>query len=236
MSEAHLSPTDPPPSGPPPSGPLVLGAIGEAAILCETADPWTMESQQRFWGLAEQVETWPETRDYVIGVNNLMIVFDPVAVAASVIRRRLVAAWDSGCSAVREARIFEIPVEYGGAAGIDLAEMAAARGISPAELAHDHAAAAYIVSAVAGPPGLAHLAGLNPALAQPRRTVPRISVAAGSVIIGGQQTGILPVTGPTGWNVIGRTRIPVFEPRRSAPALLQPGDRVRFVVEAVHAD
>ncbi len=54
-------------------------------------------------------------------------------------------------------------------------------------------------------------------------------VPAGSVGIGGAQTGIYPRESPGGWRVIGRTPLALFDPTREPPALLAPGDRVRFV-------
>jgi KipI family sensor histidine kinase inhibitor len=54
-------------------------------------------------------------------------------------------------------------------------------------------------------------------------------VPAGSVGIGGAQTGIYPRESPGGWRLIGRTPLRLFDPGRGQPSLLAPGDRVRFV-------
>jgi len=62
-----------------------------------------------------------------------------------------------------------------------------------------------------------------------RRATPRTRVPAGSVAVGGIYTGIYPGEGPGGWQVIGRTSAVLFVPEREWPALLVPGDRVRFV-------
>jgi KipI family sensor histidine kinase inhibitor len=56
-----------------------------------------------------------------------------------------------------------------------------------------------------------------------------LRVPAGSVAIAGLQTGIYPFSTPGGWHLIGRTDVPTWDPRRDPPALLAPGDRVRFV-------
>ncbi|MEO7478913.1 MAG: carboxyltransferase domain-containing protein, partial [Lysobacteraceae bacterium] len=78
-------------------------------------------------------------------------------------------------------------------------------------------------------PGFPYLLGLDPSLAMPRMQTPRTHVAAGSVGIGGTQTGIYPHEGPGGWQLIGRTPMSLFDARRDPPSLLQAGDRVRFV-------
>ena len=63
----------------------------------------------------------------------------------------------------------------------------------------------------------------------PRRDSPRTSVPAGSVAIGGSQTGVYPLPSPGGWNIIGRTPLRLFDPARDPAALLRTGDRVRFL-------
>nr|MBA2815210.1 hypothetical protein [Candidatus Pantoea persica] len=62
-----------------------------------------------------------------------------------------------------------------------------------------------------------------------RRAEPRLSVPAGSVGIGGSQTGIYPLATPGGWQLLGQTRVALFNPRQQPPTLLQPGDSMRFV-------
>jgi len=82
-------------------------------------------------------------------------------------------------------------------------------------------------------PGFAYMGGLDASLATPRHTTPRVSIPAGSVGIGGEQTGIYPMASPGGWQLIGRTALQLFDPSQQPPTLLRPGDRVRFTVERV---
>jgi KipI family sensor histidine kinase inhibitor len=76
--------------------------------------------------------------------------------------------------------------------------------------------------------GFPFLSGLPSELATPRRSAPRKQVPAGSVAIGGAQTGIYPRNSPGGWNVIGRTPLRLFDVWLEPPTILQAGDRVRF--------
>jgi KipI family sensor histidine kinase inhibitor len=96
------------------------------------------------------------------------------------------------------------------------------------EVVRRHAAGDYVVHMVGFLPGFAYLGGLDPRLATPRRATPRTVVPAGSVGIGGQQTGVYPMDSPGGWHLIGRTELRLFDPRRDPPTLLRAGDRVRF--------
>lgn len=82
-------------------------------------------------------------------------------------------------------------------------------------------------------PGFPYLNGLPQNLHTPRRNVPRTKVPAGSVGIGGRQTGIYPFTSPGGWQLLGRTELPLFDIQHNPPTLLTAGDNVRFVAESI---
>jgi KipI family sensor histidine kinase inhibitor len=125
-------------------------------------------------------------------------------------------------------RIVEVPVCYGGDCGPDLAEVAARARMAPEEVVARHSAGNYTVAMLGFAPGFPYLLGLDPALETPRRADPRTRVPAGSVAIGGAQTGIYPRELPGGWQLIGRTPLVLFDPAREQPCLLAPGDRVRF--------
>ena len=125
-------------------------------------------------------------------------------------------------------RVFEIPVCYGGDLGPDLGWVAEHCKVGPQEAALIHSGADYLVHAIGFTPGFPYLGGLPDSLRTPRRDTPRAHVPAGSVAIGGSQTGVYPVDSPGGWQIIGRTPMALFRPRKRPAALLRPGDRVRF--------
>lgn len=121
-----------------------------------------------------------------------------------------------------------IPVCYGGECGPDLAEVATLCGLDTAAVVALHTAADYRVAMLGFAPGFPYLLGLDPQLAVPRRSDPRQRVPAGSVAIGGKQTGIYPDELPGGWQLIGRTPLCLFDLAASNPSRLAAGDRVRF--------
>lgn len=123
----------------------------------------------------------------------------------------------------------KIPVCYGGEYGPDLAEVAKSTGLPEQEIIALHSGATYTVAAVGFSPGFPYLAGLPDALNLPRKATPRPAVPAGSVAIASGQAGIYPCASPAGWHLLGRTDAVLFDPQSPSPALLQPGDRVRFV-------
>ena len=121
----------------------------------------------------------------------------------------------------------EIPVSYDGE---DLPEVAGLTGLEVDEIVRRHTAPEYTVAFLGFSPGFPYLVGLDPALEVPRRDTPRTSIPAGSVGLAGGQTGIYPTASPGGWQLIGRTEVPLFDPGRDPPALLAPGGRLRFTV------
>ena len=163
-----------------------------------------------------------------------LIDFDPrrmghIAVE-ELVRNRLARA---ASLPVEPPRTVEIPVLYGGEWGPDLEDVAGHAGISPGEVVRLHSSADYLVFFLGFSPGFPYLGGLPPALATPRLAAPRRSVPAGSIAIGGSQTSVYPTESPGGWRIIGRTSLRVFDLAADPPALLRPGDHVRFVAQMI---
>jgi KipI family sensor histidine kinase inhibitor len=204
--------------------------FGDSALVCEVPAPATLACQQRIWALAKAVREWPNVVEVVPGMNNLTVIFDPRSVDLEAHAPALAAAWNGAVAAQSSPREVEIPVRYGGADGPDLAAAADYTGLGVDELVKRHAGGEYIVFFLGFQSGFAYLGGLDASLHMPRRAIPRLKVPAGSVGIGGAQTGVYPVVSPGGWQLIGRTPSVLFDPSGDAPALLAPGDRVRFTV------
>lgn len=170
----------------------------------------------------------PDVEDIIPADGSLLLILRRAARVSPEVRAALSAPLDIAQTAVKGKR-HEIVVDYGGAAGPDLPALAKRAGMSVAAYIDCHAAREYTVAFLGFQPGFPYLQGLPPTLQAARRASPRQQVAAGSVAIGGRYTGIYPAGGPGGWHVIGRTDAVLFDPGRPAPALLMPGDRVRFV-------
>lgn len=126
-------------------------------------------------------------------------------------------------------RCVDIPTRYGGEDGPDLEWVAQELGTTTAAIVECHAGASYRVAMLGFRPGFPYLLGLPDALRLPRRASVRARVPAGSVAIAGAQAGIYPGESPGGWHLLGRTTLNLFDPARTPPSLLLPGDRVRFV-------
>jgi len=172
--------------------------------------------------------------------TTLTVFFDPLEVMRSATLDGLdgyqrvsaylkkLAALPMDTTEVPSERVVTIPVCYGGEFGPDLEEVADMNGLTPTEVIRLHSGATYRVHLVGFTPGFPYLSGLPNQLVTPRRKTPRRHVPRGSVGIAGSQTGIYPQDTPGGWQIIGRTWLPLFDENRPAPALLKAGDRIIF--------
>jgi KipI family sensor histidine kinase inhibitor len=162
---------------------------------------------------------------------SLLIDFDPLALSHAELEA-LIEGLDVGESPDESPPlVHDLPVCYDAELAIDLMDVCAFTGFTPEQLIAAHTAPEYLVYFLGFSPGFAYLGGLPPDLVVPRLASPRKVVPAGSVAIGGAQTGVYPVESPGGWRIIGRTPVPLFFPENTVrPTLFQPGDRVRFTL------
>ena len=167
-------------------------------------------------------------RDVVPTFRSVAVFFDPLATDVAAVAAALHEEADAA-PVDPSGRIIEVPVVYGGDAGPDLAHVAAFAGCGPEEVIGRHASRTYRVCMLGFLPGFAYMASVDDTIAVPRRATPRLRVPAGSVGIAGRQTGIYPRDSPGGWQIIGQTALSLFDPDNRPPALLAPGDHVRFV-------
>ncbi|CAO97362.1 5-oxoprolinase subunit PxpB [Erwinia tasmaniensis] len=203
--------------------------LGERAVVLELDPPISLASQQRIWGLAQCLRDCREALEIIPGMNNITVLLrDPQQDAQSAVEW-LQQHWAESEALELASRTIDIPVIYGGHYGPDLDEVARHSDMSASQVVACHAAMDYVVYFIGFQPGFPYLGGLDQRLHTPRRAEPRVRVPAGSVGIGGSQTGVYPVDAPGGWQLIGQTKTPLFTPAQEPPVLLRPGDRVRFV-------
>jgi KipI family sensor histidine kinase inhibitor len=199
----------------------VIRPFGEAALLIDTGSP------QRAQSLAASLRSAPLAGvvEAVPGLESVLVELeatgeDPAVLVAGLEER--LAALDPEPAA---GRLHTIPVVYDGP---DLAEVAELTGLTARQVVERHTGAELHVLFCGFAPGFAYLGDLPASLHVDRLASPRTRTPAGSVGIAGRMSGIYPADLPGGWRVIGHTEVTLFDPRRDPPALLLPGDRVRF--------
>jgi KipI family sensor histidine kinase inhibitor len=219
-------------------GPPRIEAFGESALLVTFGEEIDRGLNRRARALAFAVDALrvgdARFRRAVAAYASVLVPFDALAIDLEEARSAvadLLAGLDAAPAepATSEYRLVEIPVAYGGDDGPDLDDVAALHELRPADVVELHANREYEVFFLGFAPGFAYLGTLPERLVMPRLATPRVRVPAGSVGIAGAQTGVYPFAMPGGWRLIGRTHAPMWDLTRDSPALLRPGDRVRFV-------
>lgn len=211
-----------------------ITVAGDRALLVEFANTIDAATNARVLALASALRAPSNSLRGLLNIvpayRSLSVGFNPLVVSEQRVRIHIEECLrTAGSIAAATARRWKVPVCYGGTHGEDLQTLAATHHIDPAKLIELHTAPVYKVYMVGFLPGFAYLGGLLPELHTPRRSMPRAQTPAGSVNIGGQQTAIASVAGPSGWHLIGRTPWPSFDLRHQDPFLFEAGDEVVFV-------
>lgn len=183
--------------------------------------------QAQLTALAQTCQALDEFADVVLGMGNLTLLLkdsDKMAYWHG----EIATLWHKASRITARSQQITIPVCYGGEAGPDLEYVAHVHQLSTAEVIRLHTTPSYRVCFLGFQPGFAYLDGLASQLFTPRRDEPRLSVPKGSVGIGNQQTGVYPAAAPGGWQLIGQTKLTLFDVNSERPNLLMPGDTVIF--------
>jgi KipI family sensor histidine kinase inhibitor len=193
--------------------------VGRDALLLEVHEPGELEAwRQELWRRRAAGEL--NAVEIVPGATTILL--DGVAPGAA----DLIRSWPAPSGvAVAAGPLVELPVVFDGA---DLADVAEHWGVDPPTVVRRLADAELRVAFSGFAPGFAYLSGLPTEWAVPRRPTPRPRVPAGSVALAGGYAGVYPTASPGGWQLVGRTAETLFDVRRTPPALLAPGVRVRL--------
>lgn len=168
--------------------------------------------------------------DIIPAFCSLLINYDPRVISYDEMKTRMEKILSVEIEAgARKKKVFEIPVCYGGEFGPDLAMIAEHAGLSEQEVIDIHTSTDYLIYMLGFLPGFTYLGGLDERIHTPRLANPRIRIPAGSVGIGGSQTGIYPMDSPGGWQLMGMTPVKTYDPEREVPILVEAGDYIRFV-------
>lgn len=166
--------------------------------------------------------------DLVPTFRSLLVNYDPLVVSGEELKGKLEGLLDSSEADGQQARQFTIPVCYEGEYGPDIEDVAQASGLSATQVVQRHAETLFHVYMLGFVPGYPYMGDLPAELVLPRRSNPRTRVPPGSVAIASVMTAIYPLESPGGWHLIGSTPVRLFNISSPQPALLSPGDKVRF--------
>src|SRR6476646_8166753 len=211
------------------SPPRILPS-GDSAITVELSRNIDDAANQRVLALDRTLADEP-----IAGVNetvptyrSLLGHYDPVQIDFDILSEKLVSLAQRPVPPETKPRRWRIPVVYGGQHGVDLEDVAKTLKTTPDEIVARHVAGDYRVAMIGFTPGWSYLSGLEKSLHMPRRKDPRLLTPAGTISIGGVQTGVQCLAGPSGWHLLGRTAVRTYQLHRDPTFLLEPGDYVTF--------
>jgi KipI family sensor histidine kinase inhibitor len=203
---------------------------GDAAVTVEFSRNIDDAANERVLALDRALSETPieGVTETVPTYRSLLVHYDPVRIGFDAIGARLLALAQQPSPPQEKARHWRVPVAYGGENGLDLEDVAKTLRTTPEEIVARHVAGSYRVAMIGFTPGWSYLSGLEKFLHMPRRQDPRLLTPAGTISIGGVQTGIQCLAGPSGWHLLGRTAVRTFQLHRDPIFLLEPGDHVTF--------
>lgn len=209
----------------------ILFPLGETAVIIDCGDYLSVAVQRRVASVCALLEkrNLPAMIEWVPSYTSVTLFYNPFISPYPELCRALLQQLNQMKESVQDKpRTVTIPVCYGGEWGPDLDYVASEHGLTSEDVIAIHTSGDYLVHMIGFAPGFPYLGGLSERIATSRRATPRLRVEAGTVGIGGKQTGIYPVDTPGGWQCIGRTSLRLFRPDEKVPSLLAAGDRVRF--------
>ena len=216
---------------------------GDAALdICFRAEPSEALSKVII-ALAQAIE-----KESIVAVTEMIpayrcltICFDPLRLPETTDSKSPIAALAEQLSVLTDnilatpitisgaRHLVKIPVCYEHEFAPDMANLCQHTGMTAQEIIERHTAPHYLVHMLGFTPGFLYLGGLDQRLHCPRKERPELRVPAGSVGIGGSQTGIYPQATPGGWQIIGRTPLALFRPQQTFAFIARPLDRIQFV-------
>src|SRR5215469_13249878 len=204
---------------------------GDAAVTVEFSRNIDEAANERVLALDRALSETPieGVTETVPTYRSLLVHYDPLRIGFDALGEKLVALAQQPSAQTEMGQHWRIPVAYGGENGIDLEDVAKALKTTPDDIVARHVAGHYRVAMIGFSPGWSYLSGLDKFLTMPRRQNPRLMTPAGTISIGGIQTGIQCVAAPSGWHLLGRTAVRTYQLHRDPIFLLKPGDRVTFV-------
>lgn len=206
--------------------------VGDCAVTVEFGREISEEINGKVRSLAMALKSAaiPGVLEWIPTYRSLLVCYDPEKISyrrlLGLLRRLINTA---GQAAQAGRRVWQIPVCYGGEYGEDLHFVAQNAGMTAEEVVKLHSTVEYRIYMLGFLPGFAYLGGLDKRIHTPRLKTPRTRIPPGSVGIGGEQTGIYPIASPGGWQLIGRTPVKPYDPKRTVPILFEAGDFLRFV-------
>lgn len=161
--------------------------------------------------------------------NALTVFYDPFKITSKSLERKIKKRIGKGVFSDKKIKkTVIIPVCYDSEFALDMDNVCSCNSLTSKEVINIHTSRDYLIYMLGFLPGFPYLGGLDERLHTPRLKTPRTLIPAGSVGIGGNQTGMYPLASPGGWQIIGKTPLRLFDSYREPAVFYSAGDYIRF--------
>lgn len=212
---------------------MEIKRYGDQALLVNLEQEIDEDINKRVIALNQALEKeGPKGLKYTIPAYcSLTLAYDPMKTDFDTLRIKLeeIALNIADLETDTQTRTLNIPVCYEDPFALDFEEVMSQTNLSREEIVSLHTNTQFRVFMLGFMPGFTYMGKLPKSLFCKRKQNPRLRVPKGAVGLAGFQTGIYPSELPGGWQIIGRTPLPLFDPQAENPFLFQAGDRVRFI-------
>lgn len=207
--------------------------VGDKGLLVEFENRVAPEINDKVHSLFNEIklEDIEGVLECIPTYRSLLINYDPMEVDFNQLKgsvSHLVRKVEEKDFDSLDHRVVTLPTVYGGEFGPDLDDVCDINNLTEEEVVDIHSDRKYRVYMMGFTPGFPYLGGMSERISTPRLESPRKTIPAGSVGIGGDQTGVYPIDSPGGWRLIGRTPVDLYNPEESPPVAFKPGDIVEF--------
>ena len=211
---------------------LKIKPVGDEALVAEFGNIIDEKINMRVHEMSEWLDGQhiKGVKELLPTFRSLMIFYSPDEIGYGELKKRLKKFKpDERKESEENKKVLLVPCCYGRDYGPDLSGMAKELSLTEEEIIALHCEKEYKIYMLGFLPGFVYLGGLDKRICIPRLETPRASIPARSVGIGGDQTGVYPISSPGGWRLIGSTPLEFYDPRRSEPSLCKAGEYIRFV-------
>ncbi|MEP4197108.1 MAG: carboxyltransferase domain-containing protein [Aliishimia sp.] len=211
-----------------------ISTVGLTGIVVTFAPEMSDTANRAAIAFRAAVDTynWPEVTETASTLVSCFLAVDLTKTPLDDLTDRLQTLLDSAdwldAALPPGRKLWTLPCCFDGEASPQMAEAARAANLSETAARADLANARVRVITLGYAPGQPYLGPLAEHWDIPRQSELNPRVPAGALVVAIRQLVLFTAAMPTGWRHIGTTPFRTFDPNRSIPVALTPGDELRF--------